>query len=90
MGMKARKVTHPLIRPPDGATDVLRLTARGTWIADDGKPGRAFSGRKDRFPYAWKPRCSCVWRDACPGERAMRKTSERFGCANGRTLPEDR
>lgn len=79
------KVKHTKGRPPKGAEEVIALNERGRWIADDGKRHRAFSFRHHGFPFAMWSDCDCSlgdWR--CPGRRAMEKTGERWGCANGR------
>jgi hypothetical protein len=80
---------HPMCRPPKDAVNVERWNGR-RWIPDDGKPGRCFSGEDSRgFPIAWAVDCDCSFIDnhMAPIGRAMRRTAERFGCANGRDRP---
>ena len=79
------KKNHRYGRPPKNATEVLALNERGRWIPDDGKRHRAFSFREDNmWPIAMWSECDCsLISDACPGVKAMHKTSDRFGCANG-------
>lgn len=77
---------HWLGRPPtdDGLSDVLRLTAEGFWIVDDGQPGFAFSGlTKNGCPTAWHPACWCCFDKECPATVASDCTAKRFGCSNG-------
>jgi len=76
------KPKHYMGRPPRTARDVLRLNARGRWVPDDGKPGRAFSGiDKLGFPTAWYPDCLCNWGNAwCPAELSVQRTMTR--CAS--------
>ncbi len=86
-----------LCRPPHGATNVLKLSGNGRWIADDGKPGHAFSGEhKDSrttnpdfsgWPMAWTCDCTCVDDHRCNMAKATNKTAERFGCSNGEARP---
>jgi hypothetical protein len=71
-------------RPPKEATQVERLTRDG-WVSDDGKPGLAFSGLVGYTPRAWYGPQPCYELD-CPAHRALRRTCERFGAANGATL----
>lgn len=83
--MKPRKLcrcTKILGRPPEGATRVEMLTENG-WVSDDGRAGTAFSGILGHTPYAWYGQFYHCYSLACPAERAMRRTSERFGAANG-------
>ena|SRR3990167_1843342 len=79
---------HWLGRPPRGATEVERLAANGKWVPDDGKLGRAFSGRDREYstPMAWGPDCGCGFDDACPSDQAHRRTARRWNAANGATM----
>ena len=76
---------HKLCRPPRGAKDVLRLATNGRWVEDDGKPGLAFSGHSiEGYPMAWSVDCDCALSDGrCPADKALHKTCDRYGCANG-------
>lgn len=79
-----------LCRPPEGARDVERLNADGTWSPDDGRPAVAFSWLDAQgFPRAgavlW-PRAAGLF--DTPLDLAILRTSQRFGAANGEDLPE--
>jgi hypothetical protein len=88
-----KKAQHKLGRPPAKAFDVLKLNSRNKWVRDDGKPGRAFSGKRSyvdgnavrsAIPVAFMPDCDCSMFDRnCPGKLARDKTTERFGAAYG-------
>lgn len=80
------KDKHYLGRPPKGSEEVERLTANGRWVRDDGKPGRAFSGRAPApsdAPMAWYPDCDCTFDECCPGRQASARTVKRWSCSNG-------
>lgn len=86
----SKRARHTKGRPPSGATEVLKLYDDGRWRDDDGKRGRAFSGRSDDgFPMAWGPGCDCLFDKECPMQRAMDKTSDRWRCANGRAFTRE-
>lgn len=85
MRTKAPK-NHSHGRPPPGVTDVLALTYEGCWIEDDGERHIAFSFRDGGFPIALSQDCRCD-DFSCPVmDQALRKTSDRWSCANGRTF----
>lgn len=90
---KKKKEQHLLCRPPKGATEVERWTGKA-WKKDDGKPGLAFSYIEGLMPVAGateccegRPRCQRFTRPGCPKDRAMDRTCDRWGCANGHDLP---
>jgi hypothetical protein len=77
----------------------MRLSGNGRWIADDGKPGKAFSGEHFEperlrppiggWPMAWSCECACLLEDhQCNANKARAWTSARFKCSNGESRPE--
>lgn len=68
-------------RPPPEAVDVERFED-GHWIPDDGKPGRAFSGRIKYRPFAWFASNRSCWNRQCPNGASIERTANRFGAAN--------
>lgn len=93
---KAKKQTHPLCRPPKGATEVLRLKENGRWIKDDGEPGLAFVGLSGRITNtvtneitaenvdasAWVASCNCKVHGECPASKALNKACDVYDGAS--------
>jgi len=79
----------PLCRPPEGAREVERLNADGTWSPDDGRPAVAFSWRdSEGFPRGGAVNTCGTVNFLAPMDMALNRTCDRFGCANGMGLPE--
>lgn len=85
---RSKTCHHGLCRPPEGAVDAERWTGTD-WIPDDGKPGLCFSGKENRFPFAWYPEAAIGCKNRyetklCVAELAGNRTADRFHCSNGR------